>query len=111
MNENEGKEFKAKLRFDLLPVHPLERVAYAFTVGAGKRQERDWEKGRPWSDEFAALQRHAWKWWGGERLDPEDGQHHLAAVVARAMILMDLEDGHPECDDRRPPLTDNTAGV
>ena len=44
--------------------------------------------------------RHAFKYWGGEKLDPEDGQHHLTAVMWNAMCLMELEETHPEMDDR-----------
>jgi hypothetical protein len=34
------------------------------------------------------------------RNDPEDGQHHLASVAWCAMALIELEETHPELDDR-----------
>lgn len=58
---------------------------------------------------FAAMMRHAWKWWGGEEHDPIDGQHHLTSVAWCAMTLRDLTNKHPECDDRPKPTPPNAA--
>lgn len=89
-----------KLRFDLLPVEPLREIARAFTVGAEKYDDRNWEAGVALSRLFAALQRHAWAFWGGEDRAPDDGQHHLAAVAWHAMAMMELAGRMPGCDDR-----------
>jgi hypothetical protein len=89
-----------KLRFDLLPVKPLELVAEVYTIGAKKYEDRNWEKGLKWGRVFGALMRHAWAWWRGERKDQKDGQHHLASVCWCALALMEYEDTHPELDDR-----------
>lgn len=94
------KNDTGRLRFDLFPVRPLESVAEVFTIGAKKYEDRNWEKGLKWGRVFAALMRHAWKWWRGEQLDAEDGQHHLASVVWCALVLMEYERTHPELDDR-----------
>lgn len=97
----EGKKFDAgKLRFDLLPVEPLRKVAEVYTIGAKKYDDRNWEKGLQWGRVFAAMQRHAWSWWNREQKDAVDGQHHLASVVWCALALMEYEQTHPELDDR-----------
>ena len=98
---------EGKLRFDLIPVGPLEEVARAYTVGATKYADRNWEQGIKWGRMFAALCRHLYKWWAGESRDKE-GQHHLAAVVFHAMALIEFEKTHPELDDR--PTTDAKKG-
>lgn len=98
---NEGtKNDGGKFRWDLLPVRPLEEVVRVYTIGAKKYSDRNWEKGISWGRIFAAMMRHAWAWWGGERSDPVDGQHHLASVAWCALALMEYEETHPELDDR-----------
>ncbi len=94
------KDDTGKLRFDLIPVRPMFRVAEVYTIGAAKYDDRNWEDGLRWGRIFRALLSHAWKWWLGERNDFEDGQHHLASVAWCALALMEYEDTHPELDDR-----------
>ncbi len=94
------KHDQDKLRFDLIPVRPLEEVARVYSIGAEKYSDRNWENGLQWGRVFAALMRHAWAWWRGERVDQVDGQHHLASVVWCALALMEYEKTHPELDDR-----------
>lgn len=102
----EGKKFdKDKLRYDLLPPEPLARVVEVFTIGARKYGDRNWEKGLTWGRVFAAMMRHAWAWWRGERFDTEDGQHHLSSVAWCALVLIEYEKTHLELDDR-PPSND-----
>ena len=95
---------EGKLRFDLLPVRPLEEVARVYTIGAKKYADRNWEKGLQWGRVFAAMMRHAWAWWRGEKHDPKDGQHHLASVAWCALALMEYEETHQELDDRPATL-------
>lgn len=94
------KDDNGKERFDLIPVYPLFKIAEVYTIGAKKYADRNWEKGIQYGRIFAALMRHAWKWWKGEQNDPVDGQHHLASVAWCAMTLMEYERTHPELDDR-----------
>jgi hypothetical protein len=94
------KDDIGKLRYDLFPPGPLSLVAEVFTIGAKKYDDRNWEKGIKWGRIFGALMRHAWKWWGGEKNDPVDGQHHLASVAWCCLVLMEYERTHPEMDDR-----------
>ena len=94
------KDDTGKARFDLFPVKPLFKVAEVYTIGAAKYDDRNWERGIKWGRIFAAMLRHTWNWWRGEKLDPEDRQHHLASVVWCALTLMEYEETHPELDDR-----------
>ena len=94
------KNDTGKLRFDLIPVRPLEKVAEVYTIGATKYDDNNWRKGLKWGRVFAAMMRHAWAWMRGETHDPVDGQHHLASVVWCALTLMEYEVTHPELDDR-----------
>jgi hypothetical protein len=98
---SEGTKYdKGKLRFDLIPVRPLAKLAWVFTMGAKKYADRNWEKGILFGRLFRAMMSHAWKWWAGERYDTEDGQHHLSSVAWTAMVLMELEETKPDYDDR-----------
>ncbi len=95
-----GRKATKLARFDLLPPGPLWAVAEHYGRGADKYAPRNWERGYDWSLSFAALQRHAWAFWGGESIDPQTGSHHLAAVVFHALAMMEWERTHPELDDR-----------
>lgn len=83
----QGAKFDTgKLRYDLIPPEALEGLALVYTIGANKYADRNWEKGISFGRVFAALMRHAWKWWLGEERDP-DGQHHLDSVAWCAFAL------------------------
>lgn len=101
VNEKTGGKKGQKLaRFDLIPPHPLFLLAEHYGVGAQKYPARNWELGVDWSNAFAAMQRHAWKFWQGEDLDFETQTYHLAAVAWHAFALLEYMDTHPELDDR-----------
>ena len=102
---NAVKHDSGKLRYDLLPPS-LAEVANVFTIGAHKYGDRNWEKGLSWSRVFAAMMRHAWAWWWGEKLDPEDKQHHLASVAWAALVLMQYEVTNSGFDDREEEKND-----
>jgi hypothetical protein len=87
-------------RYDLIPINPLSEVARHFGIGAEKYEVRNWERGYQWSLSYAAMQRHANQFWGGESYDPESGTHHLAAVVFHALALMEYEQTNQDKDDR-----------
>jgi hypothetical protein len=95
------KNDTGKLRYDLIPPGPLAELAKVYTIGANKYNDRNWEKGIKWGRIFAAMMRHAWAYWRGERDDPQDGQHHLASVAWCAFAIMEFEKTHPELDDRK----------
>ena len=91
---------QGKIRFDLIPGDALYELARVYTIGSRKYADRNWERGMSWGRVFAAMMRHAWKWWGGERLDSVDGQHHLASVAWCAFALMTYEMRKLGTDDR-----------
>ena len=107
-----GAEKAEKLaRYDLLPVRPLRWLAEHYGKGARKYEDRNWEKGYPWSKSFAAMLRHAWRFWGGEDFDSHTptcakdctkhtGSHHLTAVAWHAFAMLEFTATHPERDDR-----------
>jgi hypothetical protein len=94
------KHDQGKWRYDLFP-RSLALVAQVFTIGGVKYKDRNWELGLAWGRVFAAMMRHAWAWWWGEKYDPVDKQHHLASVAWCALVLMEFETTHPELDDRK----------
>ena len=117
------KDDAGKERFDLLPPDALFEVARVFTIGGTKYSPRNWEKGLTFGRVFAAMMRHAWKWFAGERYAQDDGQHHLASVVwcGLALLHYDLNaERYWEFDDRPSRLAEGddttarmlkTAGV
>lgn len=100
VSETGGEKGQKLARFDLIPVGPLTALAEQFGAGAAKYADRNWEKGYPWSLNYAALLRHLTAFWGGEELDPETGTPHLAAVEWHAMVLLEFTRTHREFDDR-----------
>jgi len=95
-----NKKDVGKLRFDLLPPVPMMYVGEVYSIGAKKYGDHNWRKGMSWGRVFAAMLRHAFNWWAGQRNDPVDGQHHLASVAWCALTLMQYEIDHPKMDDR-----------
>lgn len=89
-----------KPRFDLVPPELLFGVSDILTFGAAKYGDRNWEKGMKWSRVFAALMRHMWAWWGGERLDPETGKSHLWHAGCCIAFLIAYEQRSIGQDDR-----------
>ena len=74
----EGTKFDGgKVRLDLLAPEFLVGTAKVLEFGAQKYDEYNWAKGMKWSRVFAALMRHMWKWWAGEKLDEETGMSEL----------------------------------
>ena len=79
-----------KLRFDLIPVTGMHELARAFTVGAGKHGDDDWLiNPKPIRHHVGALLRHLYAFLAGEVRD-RDGQHHIASVAARALMIIEL---------------------
>ena len=87
-------------RFDLIPIGALTQLAQHYGVGARKYDDNQWRKGYEWSKSYAALQRHATSWWGGEDTDEETGSSHMAAVAWHAFTLLTFIEEHPDFDDR-----------
>lgn len=97
----EGLKFdQGKARYDLLPPEFLDATAQVLTFGANKYGERNWENGMKWGRPFAALMRHMWAWWKGEKADPETGMSHLWHACACLAFLIAFEERSVGTDDR-----------
>ena len=100
-----GTKFDSKKpRTDLIPVAPLMSLADLYRMGADKYADRNWEQGMEYSRLYGALLRHLFKWWGGEEIDKEDGQHHLDSVAFCALGLREYTIKNTGTDDR-PKIT------
>ena len=98
------KHDSSKARYDLIPADALYGLAQMYTQGAEKYGDYNWELGMDWHRVYAALQRHANKWWRREVYDQEDGQHHLLSVIWCAMTLYAYE-ARGLGNDNRPIIT------
>ena len=65
-----------KVRYDLLPVECLKRVAQHYTNGAKKYSAHNWKKGIPTERFFSSALRHLIQY----RLGKKD-EDHLSAIV------------------------------
>lgn len=103
-NKEEGLKFdEGKLRFDLIPIYPLEELARVYTIGAKKYGDYNWRQGMRWSRIIRAGLGHFYSWIKGEKYDKEDGQHHLASVAWCVFALMQYEKDKNQFDDRYSP--------
>lgn len=96
-----GAEKGTKIeRYDLIPVEALAAVARHYGRGAQKYEDHNWRRGYDWSKSYAALQRHANQFWGGEDIDDETRSNHMAAVAFHALALIEYCDTNRDKDDR-----------
>lgn len=89
-----------KAPYHLLAPELMDSVAQVLAFGAKKYGARNWEKGMGWSRPFAAAMRHLWKWWQGEKADPETGFSHLWHAACCVMFLIAYEARNTGKDDR-----------
>ena len=94
------KNDTGKLRFDLLPVRPLEQITEIYTYGANKYDDNNWRSGIQWGRIFSASMRHMWAFWRGEDNDSESGLPHLAHAAFGCLTLLEYMETHRELDDR-----------
>lgn len=94
------KDDGGKARHDLIPPELPEAISAVLTFGASKYGERNWEKGMNWGRPFAALMRHMWSWWRGEKADPETGMSHLWHAGCCIAFLIAFEQRQKGIDDR-----------
>jgi hypothetical protein len=98
------KDDQGKADITLLPYIGMVRAAEAFMIGELKYGRYNYCKpGLAASQIAGALFRHAGKWYNGEEFDQEDGQHHLGAVIACAMMLLRKQELGTLIDDRYIP--------
>lgn len=94
------KDDTGKLPLDLLAPEYLLLTAAVLQFGANKYEAYNWAKGMKWSRVFAALMRHMWAWWAGERNDPETNISHLGHASCCLMFLIAYEQRGTGEDDR-----------
>jgi len=81
------KHDHGKIRIDLAPVEALLSMARAFTYGADKYSDRNWEGGLEWGRLYASCLRHLFAFWDGEEKDEESGLHPLDHALAALAML------------------------
>lgn len=81
------KSDAGKSRMDLIPPEVLIELGNLYSLGAEKYDDNNWKIGMEFGRVYAAMQRHANKWWAGEENDSVDGQHHLDSVLWCAVAL------------------------
>lgn len=96
------KDDGGKARIDLIAPEFLTGTAAVLAFGANKYGARNWEAGMSWGRCFAALMRHLWAWWGGQKADDETGLPHLWHAACCLMFLMAYEARGIGADDRGP---------
>jgi hypothetical protein len=80
---------KEKLRWDLVPIKPMESIIRILMFGAKKYGDQNWEH-VPDSQKryYSACMRHLTAWWDGEKIDPESGESHLAHAAACLLFML-----------------------
>lgn len=76
------------LRFDLIPPDALAELAYVYTAGAEKYEDRNWEGGYEYHKSLRALHSHAAYATVGQERDPETDAYHWAQVAWHAIALL-----------------------
>jgi hypothetical protein len=86
------KDDAGKLRWSLLPIRAVEDVIRVLEVGAARYGDENWRKVQNRRLRyFDATCRHLFKWFIGQRIDPETGISHLAAVACNALFLAEID--------------------
>ena len=83
-----------KGRFDLISPFALMRLALIYEKGAMKYDDRNWEKGEPFTRFIDSAMRHIVQYMQGDR--EED---HLAQAAWNLFSILHLEATMPEWDD------------
>ncbi|PWC98072.1 hypothetical protein TSO5_03275 [Azospirillum sp. TSO5] len=98
------KDDAGKLEWSQIPPDAMAEIIKRYMLGAEKYGRGNWARGMAWSRIFDAMMRHAWAFWGGERDDPQDPGHHLAAAAWCAITLLTYDLRGLGTDDRGSPV-------
>ncbi len=91
-NQLQGMKFdEDKLRWDLLPIVPVEKIVEIITHGAKKYTPENWKK-VDIQRFYAAGMRHLTAWKKGEEFDKDSGFTHLAHVGCNILFMMYIEE-------------------
>ncbi len=98
----QGKRYnQGKLRYDLLPPHPIEEIVKVLTKGAEKYGDHNWQKGMEWNKVIASMKRHIAAFEKGEDYDNESGLLHMAHAATNALFLLEYYRTCPHGDNRQ----------
>ena len=96
-----GEAGALKCPLQLLPSFPQQEAAWVFKHGADKYGAYNWRENHVVASTYmGAMRRHLEAWYNGQDIDPESGHHHLAHVIASAMIVLDADEHDTLSDDR-----------
>lgn len=102
------KDNATKSLMGCLPPKALAATARVLTFGAKKYGRDNWHKAPAFSTYYDALLRHLNAWWGGEDLDPDTGQSHLAHATCCVLFLLEfVERPLVPVNDDRPMVPEN----
>lgn len=96
------KHDDGKAGWDLLPMDAVDCVARVLTYGKLKYAARNWEKGMAWGRLIGAAMRHIAAFMGGEEIDPESKEHHLAHAACDVLFVLAYVLRKVGIDDRKP---------
>lgn len=83
------KHDQDKLRWDLLPIEPVESVLRVMMLGSRKYSDDNWMHIEdPLKRYYAAALRHITAWQKGEKIDPESGESHLAHAACCVLFML-----------------------
>lgn len=100
LGNKECRNNPSKLRFDLISPEMEKALGSILTYGCNKYGPRNWEKGIPSSEQYAAIRRHLFAWLNGEDLDESGFPHLWHAFTDLGMLLTQME-RQPALDDLR----------
>ena len=80
--------------------YAVAEVCKVATFGAEKYSRYNWKNGLPISEIEDSLLRHLSAFHSGEDLDAESGMLHMAHVAWNALAILEIQQLHPEFDNR-----------
>jgi hypothetical protein len=87
------KDDAGKLRYELLPMAPVDEIVRVLGFGAAKYDDDNWRRVEDAENRYyAAAMRHLSAWRQGENIDPESGRSHLAHAACCLVFLMELHE-------------------
>ena len=85
------KNDSEKLRWDLLPIEPIEDIIRVLMFGASKYEENNWKNGSSKKDmdrTYAAALRHLTAWKKGEECADDSGLLHLSHAACDIIFMI-----------------------